>query len=151
MEQIGEVVFVEGDMARIRVKRHDVCSKCGGCGAALLGKGENFIDAKNAVNAKVGHIVRISSDTGKVLKASFMVYMIPMLFLLAGLWLGQALAASLGIWREDLAGFVLGVVFMLASYGLVRAYDRRQSPETMKTTVVEILEESVDRPEDEQC
>lgn len=151
MEQIGEVVLVEGDMARVRVKRHDVCSKCGGCGAVLLGAGDNSIDARNVVNARVGQIVKVKSDTGKVLTASFMVYIIPLLFLLIGLYAGQAMAPGLGIWREDLAGLVVGVVFMLASYGLVRAYDSRQSPETMKSTVVEILEESADRPEDEKC
>ena len=33
----------------------------------------------------------ISSDTAQVLKASFMVYMVPLLFLLAGLYIGQQL------------------------------------------------------------
>ena len=152
MEQIGQVVGIDGDIAMIMVRRHDVCDKCGGCGAAISGRGENYIEAQNIVNAQVGHTVKVTSDTGQVLKASFVVYIVPILALLAGILLGQEFGAVLGLLaREELVGLFFGVAFMLASYFLVKGYDRRMSTARMKISVVEIIEEPAEMPKDQKC
>jgi sigma-E factor negative regulatory protein RseC len=153
MEQIGQVVGIDGDIAMVMVRRHDVCGKCGGCGAAISGGGENYIEAQNIVNAEVGHTVKVTSDTGQVLKASFVVYIVPILALLVGILLGTEIGAVLGLLaREELVGLFFGVIFLLASYFLVRGYDRRMSAARMKISVVEIIEESAGEPPlDEKC
>jgi sigma-E factor negative regulatory protein RseC len=143
MEQIGQIVEVSGDKAKVLVRRHDVCSKCGGCGISLSGKGENYMDALNTVNAAVGQTVRVTSDTGQVLKASFVVYIVPVLFLLAGIALGRQLGG-------EPAGLITGVIFLLLSYLLVRAYDRKVARGRVQSAVVEILEEPA-VPADEKC
>lgn len=143
MEQVGQVVEIIGDKAKIKVKRHDACSKCGGCGVALSGKGENYLQALNTANAEVGQTVKVASDTGEVLKASFVVYVVPILSLLAGLWFGQTLGG-------DWASLILGIIFLLLSYLAVRAYDRKMAGGRIQSVVVEVLEEPA-VPEDEKC
>ena len=116
MEQVGLVVEVKEDKAVVAVKRHDVCSKCGGCGVAASGRGETQLEALNKVNATVGQTVKIYSDTSHILKASFMVYIVPLLALLAGLFIGQQLEGSAGLRRDVL----LGAGFLLIAYFRVR-------------------------------
>jgi len=143
MEQTGQIVEVIGDKAKVLVRRHDVCSKCGGCGISLSGKGENYLEALNTVNAAVGQTVRVATDTGQVLKASFVVYVVPILALLAGLGLGQLLA-------DEPTGLIVGIVFLLLSYLVVRAYDRKVARGRVQSAVVAVLEEPA-VPVDEKC
>ncbi|MCR3922336.1 MAG: SoxR reducing system RseC family protein [Firmicutes bacterium] len=149
MEQVGLVVEVNEDKAIVAIQRHDVCAKCGGCGVAVSGAGEVQLEALNKVNAVVGQTVKVASDTAHVLKASFMVYIVPMLALLAGLYLGQQLDGSFGdIARMDI---ILGIVFLLVSYLLVRSYDRKVASRQIAAAVIEILPEPFSGPEDEKC
>ncbi|HHX75027.1 MAG TPA: SoxR reducing system RseC family protein [Firmicutes bacterium] len=148
MEQVGLVVEVKDDKAIVAIRRHDVCAKCGGCGVAVSGKGETHLEALNQANAAVGQTVRVVSDTAQVLKASFMVYIVPMLALLIGLYAGQQLGPSAGIPRLDI---VLGVVFLFVSYLLIRKYDRKVASQRATSAVVEILPGPYDGPADEKC
>ncbi|NLM51621.1 MAG: SoxR reducing system RseC family protein [Firmicutes bacterium] len=149
MEQVGLVVDIVEDKAIVAVQRHDVCAKCGACGIAISGRGENHLEALNKVNATVGQKVKIVSDTSHVLRASFMVYIVPLLALLLGLFVGQQLEGSFGVFvRLDL---VLGIVFLLAAFLLVRRYDRKLAGRQTYATVVEILPDDYEGPADERC
>ena len=87
------------------------CHKCSGCGAA---KETLTVTAQNPIRAERGDLVSIRSDSGPVLKAAAVLYMMP----LALFFLGYALGEMLGFGAlAGCLGFVLGVV-------LVIAYDR---------------------------
>ncbi|MBS4031205.1 MAG: SoxR reducing system RseC family protein [Clostridiales bacterium] len=149
MEQVGQVIEVNGDFARVIVRRHDTCSKCGGCGVAIAGPGDNYVDAQNVVNAVVGQTVKVTSDTSHVLKSSFVVYMMPILALLAGIYAGQELSSALGLFvRLDI---VLGLVLFFASYLFVRGYDKKIAGGNSKVTVTAIVEEEDVLPKDARC
>ena len=148
MEQIGLVVEVKDDMAIVAVQRHDVCAKCGACGVAVSGRGETQLKALNKVNATVGQTVKVTSDTAYVLKASFVVYLLPILALLLGIYVGQQVEGNFAALRMDI---ILGFAFLLASYLLVRSYDRKAAQQKVLATVVEIIPESYSGPEDEKC
>ena len=53
------------------------CHKCSGCGAA---KEAIILEAKNPIGAKAGDLVTIESETGPVLKAAAVMYLLPMVF-----------------------------------------------------------------------
>ncbi len=148
MEQVGLVVEVKDDKAIVAVQRHDVCSKCGACGVAISGSGETQLDALNIVNAAVGQTVRVVGDTAYVLKVSFIVYLLPIIALLLGIYVGQQLEGYFAALRMDI---ILGVAFLLVSYLMVRAYDRRAARQPVKATIVEIIPETYSKPEDEKC
>ncbi|EEG77707.1 SoxR reducing system RseC family protein [Dethiobacter alkaliphilus] len=149
MEQVGTVVDVKDDIAIVAVRRHETCSKCGGCGVAVSGRGDNYIEAQNVVNAVVGQTVKVATDTSNVLKASFVVYIVPMLFLLLGIWLGQVIDGEFGVMaRFDI---VLGIIFLVGSYLVVRGYDKKMAAGEKPASVIEIIEEPDAGPKDEQC
>jgi sigma-E factor negative regulatory protein RseC len=89
------------------------CHKCSGCGAA---KEAIILEAKNAIGAKPGDLVKIESESGPVLKAAVVMYVIPMILFFAGY--------ALGHWLWDLGGLI-GSLGFVASIGLVVVYDRR--------------------------
>ena len=89
------------------------CHKCSGCGAA---KEAILLEAKNPISAKPGDLVTIESESGPVLKAAAVMYLLPMVLFFGGYALGAAL------WQ--MGGLVGGLAF-LASIGLAVVYDRK--------------------------
>ena len=89
------------------------CHKCSGCGAA---KEAILLEAKNPIGAKPGDLVTIESESGPVLKAAAVMYLLPMVLFFAGYALGAAL------WQR---GGLVGCLAFLASIGLAVVYDRK--------------------------
>ena len=117
MEQMARIkrTFADGT-AQVIVIRESACSgdchKCSGCGAA---KEAILFEARNPIGAKTGDLVTISSETGPVLKAAVVLYMLPLVLFFAGYALGAAMGVSGGLC--GCAAFVLSVA-------LIVAYDR---------------------------
>ena len=89
------------------------CHKCSGCGAA---KEAILLEAKNPIGAKPGDLVTIESETGPVLKAAAVMYLLPMVFFFAGYALGAML------WQQ---GALIGGLAFLTSIALAVIYDRK--------------------------
>ena len=118
MEQIVRVKSVTADgRAQVLHVRESACSgdchKCSGCGAA---KEAIVLEADNPIGAAVGDFVKISSDSGPVLRGAAVLYMMPLVLFFLGYALG-AVAWGMGGLAGGLA-FVLGIV-------LTVVYDRR--------------------------
>lgn len=117
MEQLVRVkkVYADGTAQVIHVRESACsgdCHKCSGCGAA---KEAVLFDAANPIGAKTGDLVKVESETGPVLKAAVVLYVIPLVLFFLGYYLGS-LWGGLEVLVSCL-GFVLGVV-------LVVVYDR---------------------------
>ena len=118
MEQLVRVrnVFSDGT-AEVLLIRESACSgdchKCSGCGAA---KETMIFQAKNAIHASRGDLVKVETETGPVMKAAMVLYVIPLVLFFLGYYLGTV-AGNLGTVGGCL-GFVLGIV-------LVVVYDRK--------------------------
>ena len=116
MEQKVKVMTCEKDgSAQVVYVRQSACSgdchKCSGCGAA---EQTMIFTARNPIGARPGDLVTIASDTGPVLKAAAVLYMLPLVLFIAGYLLGM---------QWNLGGLTGGLAFAL-SIGLVIAYDR---------------------------
>ena len=108
-------VFPDGD-CEVFVRRESACSgdchKCSGCGAPTQ---QVFVRAKNAIGARPGDRVIVTSRTAEVLPAMFVVYILPLVLMLCGYFAARALGIPAGLLA--CAGFALGVA-------VVVAYDR---------------------------
>ena len=117
MEQIVRVkeTYSNG-MAQVIHLRESACSgdchKCSGCGAA---KEYMIFDAVNAIGASRGDLVVIRSETGPVMKAVGVFYVLPMVLFFLGYWLGSFL---------HVGGLVGGLGFALG-IALAVVYDRK--------------------------
>jgi positive regulator of sigma E activity len=67
----------------------------------------------------VGDRVRVAVPGGAVLKASFLVYGLPLLLLLAGVWFGSLIWPA-EVALRDLWSFLLGAALAAAAVPLVR-------------------------------
>ena len=81
------------------------CHKCSGCGAA---KQTVLLTAHNPIDAPVGSQVVIRSESGPVLAAAAMLYMMPLGTFFLGYLLGAVLWQRGGL--AGALGFFLGIV-----------------------------------------
>lgn len=117
MEQLVRVVKCNPDgTARVILVRQSACSgdchKCSGCGAAQQ---TMLFTAQNPIQAPVGSVVEVRSESGPVLKAAAMLYMMPLGLFFLGYLLGSIL------WQRG--GLIGMLAFSLGIAGAV-AYDR---------------------------
>lgn len=128
MEQIVRVsrLLPEGRAEVIRVRESACsgdCHKCSGCGAA---KQSLVLTAENPIGARVGDMVVISSDTGPVLKAAAVLYLLPLALFLAGYLLGASL------WQ---LGAITGVAALVLGVIAIKLYDKRLSKKEIVYTI----------------
>jgi len=91
------------------------CHKCSGCGAA---KEAIIINAVNAIGAGVGDFVTVRSETGPVLKAAAVLYMLPLVLFFMGYFVGAVL---------NISGAITGGLAFVLSIALIVVYDRRMA------------------------
>ena len=116
MQQLVKVLRCEADQtAQVMYIRESACSgdchKCSGCGAA---KQTMLFTAQNPIGAKPGELVLVESESGPVLKAAAVLYMLPLVLFIAAYLVGM----QWGI------GGLTGALAFAAGIGLVIAYDR---------------------------
>lgn len=126
MIEKAKVVTLNGDMAKVQVKRAsacgDSCASCkGGCAPS-----HTYVDAVNQIDAAVGQEVEIEMQTKVVLSAIVINYGIPLLMLIVGIFSGSALVDSLNLnVSKDLLGIFLGFALMALSYLAAFQIDKR--------------------------
>lgn len=117
MEQLVRVrqTFANG-MAQVERVRESACSgdchKCSGCGAATQ---TVLLEAQNPIGARPGQLVLLRSDSGPVLKAAAVLYMMPLVLFFLGYALGT-------LWKHGALWACLGFALGIA---LAVVYDRR--------------------------
>lgn len=137
----GSVTAVSPGKAKVRLKRKSLCEKCGIC----MGWGKDFMlmEVDNLKGARVGDKVRIETLPGRILKISFIVFMVPLLGLFVGIFSGYLLSGWLGLRSLWQAG--LGITFFLLGFLGVRWYDKKtQRGEGYRPRIVQIEGEEQD-------
>ena len=116
MQQRVKILSVHEDgTAQVACLRQSACSgdchQCSGCGAV---EQTMVFTARNPIGAKPGQMVIVESESGPVLKAAAVLYLLPLaLFIAAYLW---------GM-RWHLGGLTGGLAFCF-SIALIVLYDR---------------------------
>lgn len=87
------------------------CHKCAGCGAVQQ---TMIVTARNPIGARPGDLVTIESETGPVLTAAAVLYLLPLVLFVAGYLVGMQ-------WR---LGGLLGTAAFGLGIALAVAYDR---------------------------
>jgi sigma-E factor negative regulatory protein RseC len=92
--------------------RSGACAACTARGMChtVGGGGEAEVVANNSANARVGDRVVISFQTGSLLKAMFLLYLFPILCLLAGAVIGNNFAYTLQM-DSSVSSAIIGFLF----------------------------------------
>ena len=102
------------------------------------------VEAINTVGAKVDDRVVINFDSASLLKVSFLLYIFPILCLLAGAVSGQQLAPTFGL-NPTAFSVILGITFFILAFFFIRFKgDRMSKKDAYRPKVTRILKRSPD-------
>ncbi|NMA95539.1 MAG: SoxR reducing system RseC family protein [Clostridiales bacterium] len=123
MKEYGIVLSVENGNAIVGLKRSSACSDCGAC---ELGSNHSKMEITlaNTVDAKPGDTVEIQLPTSQFLKASAILYLIPLVTLIIGIVLGHNLGKYFNV-NADIIGAITGVLFTVGSYMSIKKLEPR--------------------------
>ena len=123
MLESGVVVEVNKDIATILFKRSSACEKCGACGLTA-NQTDMYLKINNNLDAGVGDIVQVETNTSSVLTASVIAYIVPLIFLIIGVGLGYYIDITFKLLRNpDALGAIFGIVFVAIAYLGIRAFE----------------------------
>lgn len=110
MTQIGIVENLNGNYISVRIVRATSCgSNCVNC-SGNCDLTEKVVTAMNKTNAKKGDRVKLEMSTSKVLITAFFVYIVPIIILACGYFVGDAI---LGIeWKNILFSIVCMISYL---------------------------------------
>lgn len=137
----AKVVSVDGDIATVLAKRTSACDGCHksseGCSVcSLMGEGaEITARAENRVGAKVGDAVEIESECKKVLFYGALVFLFPLVAMLAGYFIASFVTVS-EVWR-----CVFAAVAVVLSFYVVWFYSRTVEKRRTDVKIVRVIRE----------
>ena len=140
IEEEGVVVETSGGSAKVEITRKSACESCSAAGVCHPAD-ESYMDAVNPLGAIKGQKVKVVIAPQMYLKASIILYGIPLVSLIGGAILGKNLALSYTVAaHSDLWAFVAGLGCLVISFVFIRRYNKKvEKTEKYKPVIIEIL------------
>lgn len=140
--------------AWVKTVRSSACESCASRDSCNPGgkDDEQEVEALNTVGAKVGDRIQLMVGTGAVLKAIFLLYLFPILCMLAGGALGDWIAPRLGL-HHSVSSAIMALLLFALALVFVRMSGRRMArKEAYRPKIVRILRNgNGGHPEDESA
>lgn len=123
MSECGQIVEVKDNIATIKLTRKSACASCGACGMGGHQK-DMLLSIPNTLGGEVGDYAELDLSSKQLLKASVIMYVGPLIALLAGVVAGYLLGAKLDL-NKELFAVILGLLFTGLSYLGIRVLEPR--------------------------
>lgn len=140
--QEGIVIKAGSATAWVKASKCAACKSCKAkafCDAAGGSDDSVEIEAINVVGAKADDRVTISFNTSSLLKVSFLVYIVPVLFLVMGAVVGDKIAQAFN-YNQSMLSVLVGIVFLAAGFFIVKTKGRALSKkDEYKPRIIKIL------------
>lgn len=135
MEQVGFVrKLYEGKM-ELEVRRPSAwgggCKDCGSSCDEI----PHIVVIQNDLNAQVGDFVELKAQVSNLLKYTFILYMIPFMFLIAGVVIGNYLFRNSSTDSRELLSFASGLVSVAISMILLKVLDKKEEKKEEDGTI----------------
>ena len=131
VEEKATVLEIRGGNALVRAKENSMCAGCASAGHCQSSDGERTVEAKNPLGARAGDEVVIAVPSSALLKASFVVYFLPVIGLLAGAAAAQILFGGSGDGETpSAAAGIGGIVGALLTVAATRLYVKKNTEST---------------------
>jgi len=117
----GIVIRLDAKNAWVKTKKTGACESCSSKKAcSVMGGGDEMeVEVINAAGASIGDQVIISFETSSLLKATFLLYVFPILCMFAGALIGQEIAPVLQI-GVSASSAISGFLFFLVSIVFIK-------------------------------
>ena len=117
MEEKGKVVKIDNGVAQVEMGRTSACARCGIC---LQSSGDKpILYVKDSLGARPGDEVLVSVDSKQILKAAFLIYLFPLVGLIAGYFLGRTVLGT------ERTGIIFAGLGFFTTLFLLYQYDKR--------------------------
>ena len=118
----GIVTRVELDTAWVTTTKTSACEGCAAkASCTVMGGGKEMeVEAINDAGARVGQKVVMYFQTSPLLKVTFLLYVVPILFLILGAFIGDQTAPHLNI-NPSTGSVIVGFIFFGISIKLVKS------------------------------
>ncbi|MGM0445523.1 MAG: SoxR reducing system RseC family protein [Bacillota bacterium] len=124
MRELGKVINCIDNIAKVKVIKHSACSKCDrDCplsGADSHEREEMVFKVKNSIGAKQGDQVSIELENRNLVFSSLIIYLMPILNMIIGYFLGQWLGLKYNLLTREISGIFGTVLFLFLSFLLLR-------------------------------
>lgn len=121
-EKEGIVIEIDNEVAKVKLSRHGDCENCGAC----PGSEAMILEANNLIGAKRGEHVILEIKENNMLKAAFIVYILPLISIFIGAELGAFLSSTFGkgTYSFQIGGAVIAFLISLAVIVYYEKYNR---------------------------
>lgn len=126
MNQQGYIVeIIDEKTAKLKLQRHSACAACGKC-QTTSEKKDIVVEVDNTLGAKVGDHVEVNMENVNVLKAAGIVYVIPLIALLAGTISAYFILQALNIISNiEMMSGVVGLILTAVVFLVIKQNDKR--------------------------
>ena len=140
IEEEGVVAEIDGNIAKVAILKKSACEQCAASSVCHPGDQE-YLEATNPLGAVKGQRVKVVVAPQIYLKASIILYGIPMTALIAGAIIAKNIAQPyVGDARSDLWAFFGGAFCTFVSFLFIRSYNKKvEKTQKYKPVIVEIL------------
>ncbi len=127
----GIVIKLEADRAWVKTKKSVSCESCASRKSCNVMGGSNDMEvaAINTAGAAVGDRVVMNFETSSFLKATFLLYVFPIICMFLGAVVGQEIAPAVNL-GESVASAVSGFLFFFFSILFVRVKANKMGNES---------------------
>jgi sigma-E factor negative regulatory protein RseC len=140
IEEEGIVAEIVDGMAKVAIMKKSACEQCAASGVCHPGESD-LMEAANPLGARKGQKVKVVVAPQVYLKASIILYGVPMAVFIAAAIGGKNLALRLGFAaHSDLWAFLAGSAALVVSFFFIRGYNKKvEKTQKYKPVIVEIL------------
>jgi sigma-E factor negative regulatory protein RseC len=125
VKEQGKIEELNKNTAVVRIQKRSACDHCESKGSCSISNRDMLIEVPNDLQAGVGDHVEVSVPEGTLLKLSAIVYLLPVMALLAGAFLGSLLGNALKM-NSSLTAIILGGGFMAIAFFCLILIDRKK-------------------------
>ena len=147
IEEFGSIVELKGkNVAVVLCQKSSSCKNCAAEGSCHVGddNSSKLVEAHNHLAATIGDRVKIATSSRSFLQSSFLLYIVPLIFLVTGAVLGQFIAESLDNGLDsNVFSAIMGTAFLAASFLVIRIGTRSLVKEAYMPRIVEIVEPQI--------
>jgi len=132
MEEKGKVVKVETGLAQVEMEPASACARCGIC---LQTSGEKpILYVRDSIGVRPGDEVLVYLESKSALKAAFLIYLFPVVSLVAGYFFGRA------IFRTEISGILLAGLGFISALFFLYQYDKKlRAQKSIEARIIEIV------------
>lgn len=139
MAEFGLVTKVIGDEVLVKLQRNDACSKCGACSASSDSK-DMFIHAINNCLAEQDQWVEIQLDESNFIQAVSIMYGVPLIGLLVGVFVGFGVSRLFFETMGDLLTVGFGLLGAGICFFAINKNEHRFNTNKFKAKAIRIVE-----------